>query len=137
MTTNYNVDRAKNGVNGWGLPFSDTVYSAVIAANTNSTCAVPLTSAMGAPMAQSFNKFYALINCTPSDANANDDTFVSLNAAAVKPIAPAIGVALNKVSSILIPPQGLCMYVKTGDVLNFISNGTPNIVVQFFAVQEG
>jgi hypothetical protein len=136
MTTNYNADRTRNGVNGWSRQFSDTVYSAVIAANTNSTIAVPLTSAVGAPTATTNNKFYALIDCTPADANGDDDTFVALNTAAVKPIAPAVGVVLNKVSSILIPEQGLCMLVKSGDVLNFISSGTPNVVVQFYAVQE-
>jgi hypothetical protein len=136
MATNYNADRTRNGVNGWSRQFSDTVFSAVIAAATNSTIAVPLTSSMGAPAATTLNKFYALIDCTPADANADHDTFVALNTAAVLPIAPAVGVILNPVSSILIPPQGLCMLVKAGDVLNFISTGTPNVVVQFYAVQE-
>lgn len=135
MTTNYNADRTRNGVNGWSRQFSDTVYSAIIAANTNSTIAVPLTAAMGAPTATTNNKFYALIDCTNAEL-ALFDTFVSLNAAAVLPIAPAVGVILNKVHSIRLPEQGLCMLVKGGDVLNFISGGTPNVVVQFYAVQE-
>jgi hypothetical protein len=135
MTTNYNADRTRNGVNGWSRQFSDTVYSALLAANTNSTIAVPLTAAMGAPTATQFNKFYALINCTPATTAATD-TFVALNTAAVKPIAPAVGIVLNAVSSVLIPEDGLCFLVKSGDVLNFISGGTPNVIVQFYAVQE-
>src|SRR5271157_1247867 len=108
MTTNYNADRTRNGVNGWSRQFSDTVYSAVIAANTDTSAAVPLTSAMGAPTAATKNKFYALITCTPAGANANNDTFVNLNAAAVKPVAPAAGPVLNLALSIMIPTQGLC-----------------------------
>ena len=135
MTTNYNADRTGNGVNGWSRQFSDTVFSAVIGANTNSTIAVPLTAAMGAVTATSKNKFYALITCTPAEL-ATHDTFVALNTAAVLPVAPAVGVVLNRVSSIMIPEDGLCMLVKSGDVLNFISAGTPNIVVEFYAVQE-
>jgi hypothetical protein len=136
VTTNYNADRTRNGVNGWSRQFSDTVFSAVIAANADTSVAVPKTAAVGAPTATSLNKFYALIDCTPAPANGNNDTFVALNTAAVKPAAPAAGPVLNAVSSIMIPTQGLCMLVKTGDVLHFISNGTPNIVVQFYAVQE-
>lgn len=135
MTTNYNADRTRNGVNGWSRQFSDTVYSAVIAANTDTSVKVPLTAAMGAPTAYSNNKFYALITCSPAESISND-TFVNLNAAAVKPVAPAAGPILNAVTSIMIPIQGLCMLVKSGDTLHFLSNGTPNITVEFYAVQE-
>lgn len=135
MTTNYNADRTRNGVNGWSRQFSDTIRSAILTANTNSTCAVPATAAVGAVTATSFNKFYAIIHCTPAEL-ALFDTFVSVNHAAVLPIAPAVGVALNAVNSILIPEDGLCLLVKTGDVLNFISGGTPSVVVEFYAVQE-
>jgi hypothetical protein len=135
MTTNYNVNKSTGSVNGWSRQFSDTVFSALLAAATNSTIAVPLTAATGAITAPVNNKFYAIINCTQSDV-ALDDTFVSLNAAAVLPIAPAVGVVLNSVHSIIIPPAGLCMTVKSGDVLNFISGGTPNVVVEFYAIQE-
>jgi len=136
MTTNYNADRTKNGVNGWSRQFSDTVYSAILKAATDTTVAVPATAAIGAPTATSKNKFYALISCTPSGANSNDDTFVNLNATAVVPAAPAAGPVLNLATSIMIPPQGLCMLVKTGDVLHFISAGTPNVVVEFYSIQE-
>ena len=135
MTTNYNADRSRNAVNGWTRQFSDTVFSAVIVANTNSTIAVPLTAATGAITAPVNNKFYAIINCTPAELLTHD-TFVALNTAAILPIAPAVGVILNPVHSILIPECGLCMTVKSGDVLNFISAGTPNIVVEFYAIQE-
>jgi len=135
MTTNYNADRSRHGVNGWSRQFSDTIYSALLAANTDSTCAVPATSAMGA-VGQTINKFYAIIHCTPAEL-ALFDTFVALNTAAVKPIAPAVGVAFNAVTSTIIPEDGLCFLVKSGDVLHFISGGTPSVVVEYFAVQEG
>jgi hypothetical protein len=135
MTANYNSDRTRHGVNGWSRQFSDTIFSAHIAANTNSTIAVPATAAVGAVTAYVRNKFYALITCTPAEL-ALFDTFVAVNAAAVLPIAPAVGVVLNRVTSTMIPENGLCFLVQTGDVLNFISGGTPNITVEFYAVQE-
>ena len=136
MTTNYNADRTRNATNGWSRQFSDTIFSVLLAANTDSTCAVPLTSAMGAPCATSLNKFYVLINCTPA-VSPTTDTYVALKTAAVKPVVAAVGVVLNAVTSILIPPEGLCFLVKSGDVLHFISNTANNVVVQFYAVQEG
>jgi len=30
MATNYNIDKTKSGVNGFGLPFCSTIYSATL-----------------------------------------------------------------------------------------------------------
>lgn len=128
MTTNYNVDRTKQVINGYGLPFCDQVYSATLKAAADTTIAVPLTAAQGAPTAYTKNKFYAVIACTPSI-----DTFVSVNSAAVVPVAAAFALA----SSELIPQGYIIKYCKSGDVLHFISAGTPDVTVSFYAVQEG
>jgi len=127
MSTNYNVDRSKYGVNGYGLPCCDTIYSATLTANTDTSVAVPSISAMGTP-GQTLNKFYAVITCTPSI-----DTYYCINATAAKPA----GNAFASVTSALIPKGYIAKLVKTGDVLHFISNGTPSITIEFYTVQEG
>jgi hypothetical protein len=53
MTTQYNINADTRGVNGFGLPFCDTVYSAKLAATTNTTLIVPGTLSLGmAPASQ-------------------------------------------------------------------------------------
>lgn len=127
MTTNYNTDWNKRGVNGFGSQFSDTVYSATLKAATDTTVAVPLTAAVGAPTAASFNKFLAIIACTPSD-----DVFMALNQAAVVPA----GVNFAAASAELIPNGYIAKMVKSTDVLHFISASTPSVSVSFYAIQE-
>lgn len=127
MTTNYNVDKNKLGVNGFGAQFCDTIYSATLKASTEETVAVPLTAAVGAATATTFNKFLAIIACTPGD-----DVFMALNGTAAVPV----GNTFAKTTSELIPNGYIAKQVKATDVLHFISAGTPNITVSFYAIQE-
>jgi hypothetical protein len=127
MTTNYNIDRTKQVINGFGLPFCDTIYSATLVANADTTVAVPLKAAMGAPTANTYNKFYAVIACTPAK-----DTYIALNATAAVPV----GGTFAAVSSELIPQGYIIKMVKSGDTLHFISGTTPNVTVAFYAIQE-
>lgn len=128
MTTNYNVDRNKNGVNGYLLPFCDQIFSATLAAATDTLIAVPLTAAMGAPTATTNNKFAAVISCD----NAAD-VFIALNGVAAVPA----GVGFAATTSELIPRNQLyCKTVKAGDTIHFISPGTPSVTVAFYAIQE-
>jgi len=94
MTTNFDRDPNKKGTNGFGQYFCDTIFSAKLAAATDTTVAVPLNSAMGQPTATTFNKFLAIITCTNS-VLATNDVFVNLNAAATVPAAPGAGNVLN------------------------------------------
>lgn len=127
MTTNYNVDRTKNLTNAFGIQFSDTVYSATLAATTDTTIAVPLTSAMGAPTASSYNKFLAVISSTPTIA-----TYMAVNATAAIPA----GTTFAATTSELVPQGYTAKMVKSGDILHFFSAGTPSISVAFYAIQE-
>jgi hypothetical protein len=130
MTTNYNIDRSKGGVNGWGLMCSDTVYSGTLSSNTPAYVTVPSTAAIGVP-GQTNNKFYAIISCTPSV-----DTYYCNNGTPVVASAPT-ATYLNNVTSGLITNGNVTRLVKAGDKLGFISATNPNVSVEFYAVQEG
>lgn len=124
MTTNYVIDKNKGGVNGFGLPFSDTIYSATLVANTDTAVAVPKTAAIGMPTATSYNKFMAVFSYS-SSANV----YVALNATAAIPA----GNTFAATTSELNPSAKM---VKAGDIIHFISNSTPSITVAFYAIQE-
>lgn len=125
--TAYQIDKSKQAVNGFGLVCCDSIYSATLTANSDTTVTVPLVSGMGA-VGQTINKFYALISSTPSI-----DTYYCINATAAKPA----GNTFASVTSALVSRGAVARLVKTGDVLHFISNGTPSITVEFFSVTEG
>ncbi len=127
MATNYNVNRTTGSVNGFGLKFCNTVYSATLKASTDTSIAVPSSSGMGAISATN-NKFYAIISSTPAD-----DVFVALNATAVVPAGSSFAVA----SSVLVHGGYAAWEVETGDVLHFISTSTASITVAFYSIQEG
>lgn len=122
--TNYNVFNYLKGVNGYGLPISNTMYSATLAANTEETVTVPSSAGNGsAPTATTYNKFLAEINCgTPLWVAIN-------NTAAV----PAGGTFLAT-NSQLVYNQGL--YVKSGDVIHIISAAGTDVSVSFYALQD-
>ncbi len=130
MTTQYNIDKYTNGVNGYGLLFSDQVFSATLVANADTTLNVPTTSALGAPMAFSFNKFIAVFSASQHTTNVND-VFIALNAAATVPAGAAFAATT---AELLI--NGMAKTVKAGDVIHCISAGTPNVTVSFYAIQE-
>lgn len=124
MATNYNIDKTKNGVNGFGLPFCNTIYSVTLSSNTDTSVAVPLTAAIGTQTADNYNKFYAVFSYT-SGANV----YVALNQAAAVP-------AGNTFASSVSVLNPVCKQVKSTDVIHIISTGTPSVTVEFFAIQE-
>ena len=124
MTTNYNVDKTKSGVNGFGLPFCDTIYSVTLTANTDTSVAVPLTAALGAPTATTYNKFNAVFKYSNAAT-----VFVALNQAAAAPV----GATFAASKSVINPD---CKQVKSTDVIHVFSTGTPSITIEFYAVQE-
>lgn len=128
MTTTYNIDAVTKGVNGFGLPFCDTIFSAKLKAATDTTLAVPLTNAMGMPAATANNKWIAVIVCDDTT-----QTYVAVNATAAVPA----GTSFAATTSELIPYEQLYgKFCKSGDTLHFISPGTPNITVAFYAVLD-
>lgn len=127
MTTNFNIDKTKNLFNGFGTSFCDTIYSTTLSATTDTTIAVPLTAALGAPTATSKNKFLAIISCTPTDA-----VYMALNATAAVPA----GNTFAATTSELIPNGYTAKTVKSGDTIHFYSASTASITVAFYAIQE-
>lgn len=124
MTTQYNPNKSIQGVNGFGLPFCDTIYSAAIAANTDTTVTVPSQTPMGAIAANQKNKYVAVIT---SSAAA---TYMAVNATAAKPA----GATFAAVTSGMLPNgQPYARYVNAGDVLHFLSNAGCDVTVEFYA----
>lgn len=128
MTTNYVTYKNQSCFNAFGASFCDDVYSATLKAAADTVVNVPLTQVIGAPSATSFNKFLAVIV-----VDASADVFVSINATAVVPA----GATFAKASSELVPANQLyAKSVKAGDIIHFISPGTPSVTVAFYAIQE-
>lgn len=124
MATNYIVDKTKSGVNGFGLPFCSTVYSVTLSANTDTSIAVPLTAALGAPTASTYNKFMAVFSYS-STANV----FVALNATAAVPVGNTFAATTSELN-----PNA--KQVKATDTIHVISTGTPSVTIAFYAIQE-
>ena len=128
MTIAYNINPKAQGVNGFALPISDNIWSATLAANTDTTLNVPTDSSIGMTSGTPKNKFIAVIGYA-MNVLANDTTFVAVNATAAEPVGAAFAATTS-----LINPTGV--YCKAGDVLHFISRGTPDITVAFYAIQD-
>jgi hypothetical protein len=127
MATQYSIDQQTHGVNGWGLRFCDSVYTATIAATTDTSLAVPINAAMGTPAASVYNKFIAVITVAPSKT-----VYVALNTAASVPAGSSFAASV----SALLPTQS-ARFVKAGDTLHFYSAATADVTVEFYAIQNG
>lgn len=122
--TQYNINSYAHGVNGFGLPFTNTSYSVTLAAATDTTLTVPGLQAGGAPSAL-YAKMYAVISYTTDGV-----VWVASNAVAALPAGAAFAQTTGELS-----PH--CKYVKAGDVLHFITAGANvQVNVAFFAVQD-
>lgn len=126
MTTMYKLQKDVAGYNGFGLPFSDQKFSATLAATTDTTVAVPLTSAIGAPLNQ-VNRFLAIIQVKWSMS-----VWVALNTTAAIPAGGSFA-ATN--SDLIIGGEYYALEVKAGDVLHFFApTAATDILVKFYAL---
>jgi hypothetical protein len=125
--TQYNIYSYIKGVNAFGLLFSNTVQTVTLAANTDTTCTVPVGAATGgAPTATSFNKYIAVFSYT-----TGDDIWVANNQTAAVPAG-----AVFAASTSALRPNARS--VKAGDVLHFITAAAnASVSVEFYAIQEG
>lgn len=115
MTTKFSITRDINGYNGFGLPFSDTNYSATILTGVNTTLDVPGISTS--------TTYLAVFSYNPGAS-----VFVAINQTAAVPA----GSTFSSTTSILNPTARVCRY---GDVLNFITNDEAAFVtVSFYAI---
>ena len=124
MTTQYNVNKGVYGTNGFGSPFCDTIYSVTLSASTDTTVTVPSISGLGNINATNKPQYIAVFSY-----KAATDTFVAVNATAAVPV----GNTFAATTSELNPP---CKKCQAGDVIHFISAGTPDITVAFYYVPE-
>jgi len=122
--TQYNINSYSRGVNGYGLPFTNTSYSVTLPRNVDTTLEVPGLQAGGAPSA-TYAKMYAVIKYSTDNV-----TWVASNDVAAFPAGAAFLPCKGELS-----PE--CKYVRAGDVLHFFTD-TANIHVNvaFFAVQD-
>ncbi|HDN26505.1 MAG TPA: hypothetical protein ENG03_05320 [Thioploca sp.] len=122
MTTQYNINEITKGRNGFGLPFSDNVASAALAAAADTSLIVPLSSAMGSVQA-SANRYVAVFSYA-----ADAEVYVALNAAAAAPAGAAFaaGSELNPSAKV----------VKAGDTIHLLSTAGAQVSVAFYAIQE-
>ncbi len=125
MTTIYNIGPRIQGVNGFGLQYSDLIYTVTLADSTNTTLTVPGGSGFGAINSTTIPQFVAIFSYTPSG-----NVYVSLNAAATVPA----GDTFAKATAQLNPSAWL---VNAGDVINVISAAANDVCVAFYSTQEG
>lgn len=118
MATRFSMTRDINSFNGFGLQFTDTAYSATLAATTDTTLTVPSGDSMGGGSFPADNKprLIAIFSFDPGEA-----VWVAIGATAAVPA----GASFAATSSSLNPAA---REVKGGDVLHFFTSAS-NVVV--------
>lgn len=126
MATQYKLQKDVAGYNGFGLQFSDTKFSASLAANTDTTLTVPSTGSIGAPL-NTVNKFLAVIN-----VEANATVWCAVNATAAVPGGATFA---STTSDLIIGSEYYAREVKAGDVLHFLAPvADTDVCVMFYAL---
>lgn len=125
MTTKFNMSRDINGYNGFGLTFTDTAYSATLAAATDTSLTVPSAVGLG-KQGYSTNAAGQMLAVFSIDPGAS--VWVANNIAASNPA----GASFVATVSELNPAARL---VNGGDVLHFYSvAANANVSVSFYSV---
>lgn len=124
MTTKFNMSRDINGFNGFGLTFTDTAYSATIAATTDTSLTVPSSIGLG-EQGYSLNATGQMLAVFTFDPGSS--VWVANNIAATTPVGATFAATLSELN----PAARL---VKGGDVLHFYSAATAGISVAFYSV---
>ena len=124
MTTKFSMVRDINGYNGFGLQFSDTKYSALIAEATDTSLTVPTGTTIGSGHSTNTLRLLAIFSYEPGAS-----VWVALNGTAAVPA----GAAFASTTSELNP---VARSVSAGDVLHFITpdSGGSNVGVTFYAL---
>lgn len=120
----YNVSGKLKAVNGYGQKFGNNTFTCTLAANTNTTLAVPLTSGMGAINSTDKSFWLAIFTYDP-----DSKVYAANNTAAT---APSSG-AFASTKSVLNPQAKIVM---AGDTLNFLCVAGCNMTVEFYYISE-
>lgn len=127
MTVQYKLQKDVAGYNGFGLQFSDLLFSATLAATTDTTVTVPTKGAMGVPL-NTVNRWIALIQL-----KANSEVWFALNATAAVPAGASFAATT---SDLVIGGKYYGVEVKAGDVMHFLAPvAATDILVKFYALQ--
>lgn len=126
MTTMYKLQKDIAGYNGFGLPFSDMLYSCTLGATTDTTLTVPTSSAIGVPL-NTLNRYIAIIQVKP-----NTEVWVAKNATAA---VPAGNTFAATTSELINGTEYYAREVQQGDVLHFYTaSATTDVGVAFYAL---
>lgn len=120
MPTKFLMTNDINGQNGFGLAFTDTAYSATLAAGVATTLTVPSSASMGGVPNTNKAQWLAIFSFTPGS-----EIWVANNGTAAAPA----GAAFAATPAELNPAARL---VQGGDVLSFLSVAANNSVSVIF-----
>lgn len=125
IPTLYNINNGIKGVNGFGAPFSNIIYSTTLGANTAASVTVPGASGIGNINTTNNPQYLAVFSYS-----AAATVYVANNHTAAVPA----GGSLAATTSVINPSARL---VQAGDVISIISAGTPSVSIELFYLQEG
>jgi hypothetical protein len=127
--TQYKIQKDVAGYNGYGLQFSNTKYSATLAASTDTTLTVPVTGSMGAAL-NTVNKFLAIISVY--NTTEEGEVWCANNVTAAVPAGSSFA---SSNSEMIVQNKDFAREVKAGDVLHFITGQTgTDVSVIFYAL---
>ena len=122
-TTPFSLVRDINGYNGFGLQFSNQIYSATLAQNTDTTLDVPLDGPQGACSSSTTNRFIAIF-----EYQVGSDVFVALNGTAAVPAGGSFALTTSEQNPV-------ARYCSAGDILHFLTPDTSaDVTVVFYAL---
>lgn len=126
IITQYKLQNDVEGYNGFGLPVSNTKYTASLAATTDTTLTAPSVASMGAPL-NIVNKFLAIIT-----VKSGNTAWFSLNATASVPAGATFAAST---SELIVGGEYFARVVKAADILHFITaTASTDISVVFYAL---
>lgn len=109
MPTQFSMYTDVRGVNGFGLKFTDTAYSATLAAATATALTIPRSGSLGGGKTQTKNLWLAIFTYTPGAS-----VWVANNATAAVPAGASFAATVSELNPAARIVQG-------GDVLSFIT----------------
>lgn len=126
MTTQFRDLTVSQSINDFGQQFCDQIYTASLAASTDTTLTVPGAALMGNLPGVQKNKFMAVIR-----VENGSQVWIALNQTAAVPVGGTFAAS----GSELISGYPLGKFCKSGDVLHFFTTtaGT-DVSVAFYAV---
>lgn len=116
MPTQFSMYTDVRGVNAFGLQFTDTAYSATLAASTATSLTIPGSGSLGGGKTQTKNIWLAVFSYTPGS-----EIWVANNATAAVPVGAAFAATLSEMNP-------AARVVLGADILSFITSGSNNSV---------